>query len=162
MEDHLKAVVTNLWQNSGDFLLSPANKSSLNQHRNNVDCQCSSTLLQRWYLVKNEKWADKLIDFVSMWQKTVDWTSMNQRCFNVDTWLKMKVELTYIYGYCLNIDKITPIQCRWSYVVSTLIFGWKQKLNQHIFIDIPSTLRKQHWNNFVSNCCTDVDNTVAQ
>ena len=125
--------------------------------------------------------------------------NVQQRCFNVDFWLKMKVEPTYIYRRCFNVDKttlkqrrfnidepmlfqrwnlveneswanvclstlfqrwnnierITSIQCRWPSVVSTLIFSWRSKLSQRMFIGV-STLRKQHWNSFVNICCTDV------
>ena len=29
--------------------------------------------------------------------------NVHQRCINVDIWLKMKAELTYVYRRCLNI-----------------------------------------------------------
>ena len=36
--------------------------------------------------------------------------NVHQRCFNVDIWLKMKVEPTYIYRRCFNVDKTTSKQ----------------------------------------------------
>ena len=36
----------------------------------------------------------------------------HQRWNNVDVWLKMKVEPTYIYQHCFNIDKTTLIEWR--------------------------------------------------
>ena len=41
------------------------------------------------------------------WQNYVDSTSMNQCCFNFEIWLKMKVEPTYVYRRCFNVDKTT-------------------------------------------------------
>ena len=37
--------------------------------------------------------------------------NIHQRCFNVDVWLKMKIEPTYIYRRCFNIDKTTLKKC---------------------------------------------------
>ena len=76
------------------------------------------------------------------WLNHVDSTSMNQSCFNVEIWLKMKVEPTYIYRCCFKVDKttlkkrFTSIQCWWPNVVSTLIFCWKGKLSQRMFIGV--------------------------
>ena len=91
----------------------------------------------------------------------IPWTkffsvNFHQRCFNVDLWLKMKIEPTYIYWRCLNVGKqhwnkvnrITSIQRRrWSNVISKLKFDWKWKLSRRIFIDVVSTLTKQPWIN---------------
>ena len=33
--------------------------------------------------------------------------NVHQRCFNVDIWLKMKVEPTDIYRRCFNVGKTT-------------------------------------------------------
>ena len=145
----------------------PANTSTLIQRWNNVDRQRSSTLFRRWYLVENESWADVhlstlfKITFKQRWKNYVSSTSLKQRCFNVEIWLKMKVEPTHVCRRCFNVDKtrwnnterITLIQCRYINVVSTFIFGWKWKLS--LFIGVASTLRKQHWNNFANICCTD-------
>ena len=45
--------------------------------------------------------------------------NVHQRCLNVDIWLKMKVELTYIYGRCFNVDKTVLKQLGLNYVDST-------------------------------------------
>ena len=44
----------------------------------------------------------------------------HRRCF-VDIWLKMKVELTYIFRRCFHVEKITLKQRRQNYVDSTSI-----------------------------------------
>ena len=97
------------------------------------------------------------------WYIYVDSTSMNQCCFNVEIWLNMKVEPTYVYRCCFNVDKSTLKQHWKNYVDSTwmtqcrfnVVVSWKWKMSQSIFISVASTLRKQHWNNFV-NCYTNV------
>ena len=82
--------------------------------------------------------------------------NFHQRGFNVDIWLKMKVEPMYIYWRCLNVGKqywnnvtrITSIQRRrWSNVISKLKLDWKWKLSRRIFIDVVSKLAKQPWIN---------------
>ena len=49
----------------------------------------------------------------------------------------------------INVE--STFKQRWSStfinVVSTLMFGWKWKLSRCAFIDVNSTLTKQHWNN---------------
>ena len=45
----------------------------------------------------------------------------HQPCFNVDIWLKMKVEPTYIYRRCFNVDKTTLKQPWKNYVDSMLM-----------------------------------------
>ena len=78
----------------------------------NVDRQRSSTLFQRWYLVENESWADvHLSTLFQRWQNNVDRITSIQRrwptqcCFNVEIWLKMKVEPTYVHRRCFDIEK---------------------------------------------------------
>ena len=45
--------------------------------------------------------------------------NVHRRCFNVDIWLKMKVEPTYLYWRCFNISK-TTLKQRWlNHVDST-------------------------------------------
>ena len=95
-------------------------------------------------------------DYVNIaWTKFFS-VNFHQRGFNVDIWLKMKVEPMYIYWRCLNVGKqywnnvtrITSIQRRrWSNVISKLKFDWKWKLSRRIFIDVVSTLTKQPWIN---------------
>ena len=139
------------------------------QRWNNVDCQRSSTLFQHGYLVENESWADvHLSTLFQSWQNNVEATSTELRWFNIDEpilfqrWNLVEIESwadvcssTLFQRWENNIERITSIQCWGPNVVSTLIFGWEWKLNQHMFIGVASTLRKQHWNNFV-NCCIDL------
>ena len=35
-----------------------------------------------------------------------------QRCFNVDFWLKIKVESTYVYRRCFNVYETTLLEVR--------------------------------------------------
>ena len=64
---------------------NPANTSTLNQRGKNVDCQHSSTLFQRWYLVENERWADvHLSTLFQRWQNNVETSLIELRRFNVD------------------------------------------------------------------------------
>ena len=86
------------------------------------------------------------------------------RCyFNVDIWLKIKVELTHIFRRqrWSNINRITSIQRLKSNVVSMLIFGWKRKLKQSMFTDVflsaliifaGMTLTEQWVNNKIELC----------
>ena len=47
---------------------------------------------------------------------------MNQRCLNVEIWLKMKVEPTYVYRRFLNVDKTKLIELRWFNVDDPMLF----------------------------------------
>ena len=109
---------------------------------------------QRWYLVENETWVDvHLPTLFQRWQNNVEAMSIELCWFNVDEPMLFQrwnfVEIKSQADVCLSI------KCRWPNVVLTLIFGWKWKLNQRIFIGVASKLRKQHSKNFV-NCCTDL------
>ena len=120
----------------------------------NVDHQRSSKLFQRWYLVENESWTNvHLSTLFQRWQNNVEAMSIELCWFNVDEPMLFQrwnfVEIKSQADVCLSI------KCRWPNVVLTLIFGWKWKLNQRIFIGVASKLRKQHSKNFV-NCCTDL------
>ena len=75
-----------------------------------------------------------------------------QCCLNVEIWLKMKVEPTYVYQRCFwmltkqrwnNFDRVTLIQCLWLNVVSTSILGWKRKLSERMFMGVEKTALKQ-------------------
>ena len=48
--------------------------------------------------------------------------SMNQRCFNVIIWLKMKAEPTYVYRRCFNVDKTTLKELRRFNVDEPMLF----------------------------------------
>ena len=86
----------------------------------------------------------------------VNTSTLNQRWNNV-----AHQRSSTLFQLWKNIERIMSIQCRWTNVVSTLIFGWKWKLSQHMFIGVASTLRKQHWRNF-SYCCGDAHKKLAQ
>ena len=71
---------------------------------------------------------------------------------NVETWLKIKVEPTYVYRRCFNVDKTTLKQPWQGYVdlmlmtqccFNVLISGWKGKLTQLTFIGVDKTALKQ-------------------
>ena len=63
----------------------PANTLTLNQRWNNIDPQRSSTLLQRWYLIENESWADvHLSTLFQDWQNNIETTLIELLRFNVD------------------------------------------------------------------------------
>ena len=64
----------------------------------NVD---EPTLFQHWSLVKNESWAEVCLSaLLQRWQNNIDRITLIQcrwLCgFNVDIWLKMEVESTYV------------------------------------------------------------------
>ena len=120
----------------------PAITLQTHQRWNNVDRQRSSTLMFGWKWKLSRR---TFIDVVSI---------LSKQRWN-------------------NVDGITSIQRRWTNVVSTLKFGWKWKFSRHMFMDVVSTLRlnfvstlilgwkgsllrKQHWNNFVNICGTEV------
>ena len=57
--------------------------------------------------------------------------NVHQRCFNVDIWLKMKVEPTYIYRRCFNVDKTTLIELRrFNVDEPTLLQRWNLVENE--------------------------------
>ena len=63
-----------------------------------------------WTQQKHQRWINAEITLI---------VNIHQRCFNVDIWLKMKVEPTYIYRRCFNVDKTMLKQCWLNYVDST-------------------------------------------
>ena len=82
-------------------------------------------------MFENESWPDVHLSTLSQrwqnnvettWYNYVDSTSMNQRCLNVEIWLKMKVEPTYVYQRFLNVDKTTLIELRWLNVDDPMLF----------------------------------------
>ena len=63
------------------------------------------------------------------WKNYVDSMLMNQCCSNVEIWLKIKVEPTYVYRRCFNVDK-TMLKQHWqNYVDSTSITQCCFKVN---------------------------------
>ena len=47
---------------------------------------------------------------------------MTERCFNVQMWLKMKVEPTYAYRRCFKVDKTTLKELRRFNVDDPMLF----------------------------------------
>ena len=131
--------------------------STLNQRWSNVDRQHSSTLFQRWCLVENESWANvHLSTLFQHWQNKVETMLIELRRFNVDDptlfqrWNSVENEswadvclLTLFQRWQNNVERITSIQCWWLKVVSMLIFGWKGKLSQRMFIGVEKAALKQ-------------------
>ena len=90
--------------------------------------------------------------YLIIWTILANTSTLNQRCFSVDIWLKISWahirSSTLFQRWQDNVDRITLIQRRWTNVVSTLKFGSKWNLSRRMFIDVVSTL-KQHWQNYV-------------
>ena len=104
----------------------PANTSTLKQHWSSTFINVVSTLIFSW----KWSWADvHLSTLFRRWQNNVETTSIElrrfnvdkTRCFNVETWLKMKVEPTHVYRCCFNVDETTLKQHWKNYVDSTSI-----------------------------------------
>ena len=90
-----------------------------------------------------------------MWKET--WT-VKKMSFSGKYIAKMFSLKKFLLGECISklvsskhIYVESELKQRWLStfinVVSTLIFGWKWKLSQRIFIDAVSMLAKQRWNN---------------
>ena len=79
------------------------------------------SLVKLKFYIKNKKTVD-----LKLQQRISKKNSFPNKHINVDIWLKMKVEPTYIYRPCFNVDK-TTLKQRWlNYVDST-------SMNQHCF-----------------------------
>ena len=100
--------------------------------------------------------------------------NVRQRCFNVDIWLKMKVEPTHIYRRCFNVDKTTLKQRQQNYVDSISmnqccfnVETWLKLRVELTYVyrrcfSVDKTLLKQHWKNYdnsmsMTQCCFSVD-----
>ena len=100
--------------------------------------------------------------------------NIHQCCCNVDIWLKMKVEPTYICRCCFNVDKTTSKQCWWNYVDSTSmnqrcfnIEIWLRMKVEPTYVyrrcnNVDKTTLKQPWKNYIDSmlmtqCCFNVD-----
>ena len=106
----------------------------------------------------------------------VDWvnvisTSVTQSFFNVNIWLKIKGEPTYVYGP-FTADKatwehcyvITLMQLWWFHVNLSMAFCWKHQLSQRIFIDetnVDKTILKQLWQYLLLWFCTLDSSSIA-
>ena len=80
--------------------------------------------------------------------------NVHQRCSDVDIWLEIKVEPTYICRRCFNVGKITLKQRRWNYVESMSI---KQRcFNVEIWLEMK--VEPTH----VYRRCFNVDKTTLK
>ena len=143
----------------------PVNTSTLNQCWNNVDRQPSSTLLQRWYLVENESWADlHLSTLFQRWQNNVDTMLIELRRFNVD-------EPTLFQHWNLVENESWADVC-----LSTLFQRWQNNVEttlkelRRFNVDDPMLFQRWYfvkmkvestWTQLLY-CCTDVHKKVAQ
>ena len=80
--------------------------------------------------------------------------NVHQRCFNVDIWLKMRVEPMPIYQRCFSIGKITIKERRKNYVDST-------SMNQHCF-KVEIWLKMKVEPTYVYRRCFNFDKTTLK
>ena len=99
------------YKQANNFLqpTNPANTSTLKQRWSSTFIGVVSTLIFGWKWKLSRR---TFFDVVSTlrkqrWLNYVDSSSITKRCFNVDIWLKMKVEPTYVYRRCFNVEKTT-------------------------------------------------------
>ena len=97
-------------------------------------------LFQHWNLVEIGSWADVCLSALFQrwqnmlkqhWKNYINSMSMTQCCFNVDIWIKIKVESMYVHRRCFDVEKTASKQLRqllhWS--VLTFTRNWlKNKL----------------------------------
>ena len=129
--------------------LFPANESTSNQNWKKVDCQHSSTLLQRWYLVENESWANiYLATLFQHWIEVIFSTlkygyhnltsivSYHQTCL----WWKPKFNVVSTLASTFN-------QC-WQYDVNSTLIS--RRLMSRLYFNI-----HQCWKNveYLLGCC---------
>ena len=89
--------------------------------------------------------------------------NFNQRCFNINIWLKMKVEPMHIYQCCFNVGKTTLKKLWLNYVNSTSMNHcsfdveiWLKKKVEPTYVyrrcfNVDKTTLKPHWKNFVNS-----------
>ena len=128
------------------------------QRWNNVDCQRSSTLLQRWYLVENKSWVDvHLSTLFQRWQKNIEATSTELRWFNInEPMLFQRWNLVEIESYrsCFNVDKTTLKQHWKNYVNSTSITQCCFNVDIRLKMKVEST--------YIHQCCFDIEKTALK
>ena len=108
-------------------------------------------------MADNESWTNvHLSTLFQRWQNSIETPLIELRRFNVDetklfqlwdlvedkTWADVCL-LTLFQRWQNNVERIMSIQCWWPNVVSTLIFGWKGKLSQRMFIRVEKRGLKQ-------------------
>ena len=93
---HLSALFQR-WQNNVET-------TSIELRRFNFD---GPMLFQRWNLAENESSADVCLSTLTKqrWNNIEIITSINQCSFKVDSWLKMKVESTYVDQRCFEVEE---------------------------------------------------------
>ena len=75
--------------------------------------------------------------------------NVHRRCFNVDIWLKMKVEPTYIFRRCFNVEETPWIKLRrFNVDYQTLFQRWCLVENES-WVDVCLSTLFQRWQNNV-------------
>ena len=113
------AAIVSVLSNPGGVHSSLANMSTLNQHRNNVDCQLSSKLFQPRDLVENKSEQRSFDNLVWTTLTKQCWRNVDGiRCFKVNDpmfaqhwYLVYNVNSTCVHWRCLNVNKTTLKQC---------------------------------------------------
>ena len=84
--------------------------------------------------------------------------NFHQRCFNVDIWLKVKVEPTYIYRRCFNVGKYnvetTLIELRRFNVEEPILFQRWNLVENENWADVCLSTLFQRWQNNVETTLT--------
>ena len=75
--------------------------------------------------------------------------NVHQRCSNVDIWLKMKVEPTYIYRSCFNVSKTTLLGLRRFNVYKLTLFQLWNSVENESWADLCLPMLFQCWQNNV-------------
>ena len=120
------------------------------------------TFSKRFHFKANRRSIDSAIKRVLAQQTHQRWinvettliVNVHQRCFNIDIWLKMKVEPTYVYRRCFNVDK-TTLKQRWkNYIDSMSMTQCCFKVDIRLKIKVEST--------YVHRRCFDVKKTALK
>ena len=88
--------------------------------------------------------------------------NIHQCCFNVGIWLKMKVEPTYIYRRCFNVDKTTLKQCWKNYVDSMLMAQRCFNIDIWLKRKVESTYVHRRWENSIESGSITKQNQVSK
>ena len=138
----------NFWSNHVDKRI-PSKRINVESKLKRVDCQHSSTLLQHWYLVENESWANiYLSTLIQRWNEVLFSTlkygyhnftsivSYHQNCF----WWKPKFNVVSKLASTFNQ--------RWQYDVSSTLIS--RRPMSRLYFNI-----HQCWNNveYLLGCC---------
>ena len=88
-------------------------------------------------------------------QQTTLIVNVHRRCFNVDIWLKMKVEPTYVYRRCFNVDK-TTLKQRWITSIQRLMIQCCLNVDIWLKMKIEPMHVYRRCFDFDNICCTDI------